>query len=173
MFKNYAKHNSKNNSITNDIIKIIYNNDDGNTIKKAIESKHECAQYKDLGLDLKMFGTNKNYEIIQNNKTLKNNKTLNNNKTLKNNGIIYNNKQDSISNSNPHNHNNTKKNITTGDISIKCFTRKKNIKRQPKIIISDTLDNDKYDNDKYDNGKYDNDKYDEDDDEARILTKKL
>jgi hypothetical protein len=66
----------KNDLVVNDLIKIIYKNDKGNTIKNALVSKSSCDVYKQI-------------EILQKNKTKKINSTINNNnnknnKTLKN-----------------------------------------------------------------------------------------
>jgi hypothetical protein len=65
-----------------------------------------------------------NYAELELKKTKRNSIS---NKTLKNNSKIYNSKQNS--------------NIE--DITVKCFTKTKKIKSQPKIIISDITDKDK------------------------------
>jgi hypothetical protein len=102
-----ANYTIKNDLIVNDLIKIIYKNDNGKTVKNALVSKSQCDVYKQI-------------DILKKNKTKKVNSSINNNQHNKNNNKTL---------------KNSKK---LKDMTIKCFTKKNKINKQPKIIISDT-----------------------------------
>ena len=104
MSNNQYENTSSNDSIVNDIIKVIYNGDNGKTIKNAILSKSQCSQYKEIELQkTKKVNNDKLNNKISLGTNISNNK-LKNNKTLKNNNVI-------------------------NDITIKCFTKKKKNKK--------------------------------------------
>ena len=110
-----ANYTIKNDLIVNDLIKIIYKNDNGKTVKNALVSKSQCDVYKQI-------------DILKKNKTKKVNSSINNNQHNKNNNKTL---------------KNSKK---LEDMTIKCFTKKNKINKQPKIIISDS---DTYNNDEH------------------------
>ena len=106
---------SSDDKILNDTIKIIYNNDNGATIKNAIMATKECSpQYSQL--------------LTKNNKTVKNS-----NRNSKRNSNRNNNR----------NSNKSKKPIISDVFKDNCLIKKKKIKNQPQIIISEDKEDDK------------------------------
>jgi len=103
--------------IVNNLIKIIYKNDKGQTLKNAILEKSKCNIYKEI-------------EKMKNNKTKKIN--------LNNVNVNSNSKSNSNSNSNNNKTKKLKNTKKLEDITKKCFTKKSKINKQPDIIISDT-----------------------------------
>jgi len=131
--------------IVNNLIKIIYKNDKGQTLKNAILEKSKCNIYKEIEkmknnktkkINLNNVNSNSNSNSKSNNKSNSNsNSNINSNSNSKS-------KSKSKSNSNSNDNNNKTKKLKNTkkleDITKKCFTKKSKINKQPDIIISDT-----------------------------------
>ena len=131
--------------IVNNLIKIIYKNDKGQTLKNAILEKSKCNIYKEIekmknNKTKKINLNNVNSNSNSNSNSKSNSKSNSNSNSNSKNNSKSNSNSKSKSNSNDNN-NKTKKLKNTKkleDITKKCFTKKSKINKQPDIIISDT-----------------------------------